>query len=84
MKKITNEQIIKWMQSDKYKDRFKAEYYQLKDRHEKLCAMIDKYRAGTLDFTPDCPIELLVKQKSAMTYYIRVLERRALIENIKL
>ena len=41
VKKITTERIIKLMQSENYKDRFKAEYYQLKDRWEKLSAKIE-------------------------------------------
>ena len=43
-KKVTVDRIIKLMQSEDYKDRFKAEYYQLKDRLEKLSAALEKYR----------------------------------------
>lgn len=84
MKKIKHETILKWTDSPNYKERFKAEYYQLCERREKLTVMIDKYKTGTLDFTPDCPIELFVRQKAAMTAYMHVLEKRALIEGIKL
>ena len=43
-KKVSMDRIIKLMQSDDYKDRFKAEYYQLKDRLEKLSATLEKYK----------------------------------------
>lgn len=66
------------------KDRFKAEYMQVKIRYEKLHAMIVKYEAGTLPFTPSCPIELLKKQKSCMGNYLYCLEVRAEKENVKL
>ena len=43
-KKVSTDRIIKLMQSEDYKDRFKAEYYQLKDRLEKLSVALEKYR----------------------------------------
>ena len=43
-KKVSTDRIIKLMQSEDYKDRFKAEYYQLKDRLDKLSAALEKYR----------------------------------------
>jgi hypothetical protein len=67
-----------------YKERMKDEYHQLKNRYEKLHKMCIKYEAGTLDFTPDCPLELLKEQKSAMGNYLRCLEVRAEIEHIEL
>ena len=42
VKKVPMEKIIELMQSESYKDRFKAEYYQLKDRWEKLSAKIEE------------------------------------------
>lgn len=36
------------MLSDNYKDRFRAEYYQTKERYQRLHLMIIKYEAGTL------------------------------------
>lgn len=42
VKKLTTERLIELMQSESYKDRFKAEYYQLKDRWEKLSAKIEE------------------------------------------
>ena len=59
------------MVSEDYKERFKAEYYQTKIRYNKLHAMVVKYEAGTLNFTPSCPLELLKEQKAAMATSIR-------------
>lgn len=67
-----------------YKERMKKEYWQLKDRYTKLHNMCIKYEAGTLDFTPNCPLELLKEQKGAMGNYLRCLEIRAEIEGVKL
>lgn len=75
---------IAMMQSDDYKERFKAEYHQVKIRYDKLNAMTVKYEAGTLDFTPSCSLELLLHQKSMMGQYLHDLEVRAEIEGINL
>jgi len=75
---------IEMMQSDDYKERFKAEYYQTQIRYEKLHAMTIKYEAGTLSFTPSCSLELLKEQKSHMGQYLHALEVRAEIEGIEL
>ena len=72
------------MLSDNYKDRFRAEYYQTKERYQRLHLMIIKYEAGTLDFQPDCPLELLKRQAKAMGEYLYVLEMRAQLEEIDL
>ena len=72
------------MESNDFKDRFKAEYYQTKIRYEKLHNMIVKYEAGTLNFEPKCNIDLLKKQASAMGNYLYALEVRAEIEGINL
>lgn len=74
----------KLMVSDDYKERFKAEYWQTKIRYDKLHRMAIKYEAGTLDFTLNCSLELLKKQKAAMGNYLRCLEVRAEIEGVKL
>ena len=75
---------IELMTSEDYKDRFKAEYHQAKIRYDKLDAMTVKYEAGTLDFKPSCPLDLLLKQKAFMGNYIRTLKIRAEIEGIEL
>lgn len=54
-------EIIDLMKSADYKDRFKAEYFQLKIRFDKLSAMHTKMKDGTLEFTPTCPIEIYTK-----------------------
>ena len=75
---------IDLMQSDDYKERFKAEYYQAKIRYDKLDTMTVKYEARTLKFTPKCSLELLKQQKMFMGNYIRTLKIRAEIEGIEL
>lgn len=75
---------VELMNSKDYKDRFKAEYLQAKIRYDKLDAMTVKYEAGTLNFTPSCPLELLKEQKKYMGNYIRTLKIRAEIEKIDL
>ena len=72
------------MNSEDYKDRFKAEYWQTKTRYEKLHKMCIKYEAGTLNFTPKCCLDLLKEQKMYMGNYLRCLELRAEIENVNL
>lgn len=69
---------------DDYKIRMVKEYVELKEKYEKLHKMIVKYDAGILDFTPNCPIDILRKQKSIMGEYLNILEIRAEIENIDL
>lgn len=75
---------IELMNSDDYKDRFKAEYYQAKIRYDKLHKMLVRYEARTLDFELSCPPEILEKQACYMGNYLRTLEVRAEIEKIEL
>ena len=75
---------IEMMQSDDYKERFKAEYYQLKIRTEKLKAMLEKWDKGELNFTPICPRSIYDLQIRNMYDYLAVLEGRAVIEGIEL
>lgn len=75
---------IELMNSSDYKDRFKAEYQQVKIRHEKLHKMLVKWDAGTLDFEPTCSKALLMEQERYMREYIRCLETRAEIEAVDL
>lgn len=72
------------MLSSDYKERMKAEYWQVKHRYDSLHRMVVKYEAGTLDFTPSCSLELLKDQKAAMGKYLYVLEVRAQIEKVNL
>ncbi len=77
-------ETIEFMQSADYKDRFKAEYYQLKIRMESLSRMLEKYKKGTLDFKPTCSYDMLNLQLSVMNSYILALSQRAEVEGIEL
>ena len=72
------------MTSEDYKDRFKAEYIQLKNRYEGLKRMIDNWDNGTLNFTPTCPRATYNFQLRAMKEYLDILEVRAKIKGINL
>lgn len=78
------EDTIQLMNSEDYKDRFKAEYYQTKIRYDKLHKLIIKIEAGTCDFTPSCSLEIHKEQAKYMGMYLHILEVRAEIENIEL
>lgn len=67
-----------------YVNRMINEYHELKDKYTKLHRMLVKHEAGTLDFEPTCPIELLKHQANVMGEYLHILEVRAEIENVKL
>lgn len=73
-------ETIELMTSADYKDRFKAEYWQTKIRYDKLRMMIEKYKAGKLDFEPTCP----ETQSVWMLKYLDILELRANLEGIDL
>lgn len=75
---------IDLMNSEDYRERFKAEYYQTKIRYDKLHKMIIKMEAGTCNFTPICSLEILKEQAKHMGMYLHVLEVRAQIEKIEL
>lgn len=77
-------ETVTMMQSEDFKERFRAEYFQIKIRYDKLDDMTVKYEAGTLPFTPNCSLELLKEQKANMGKYIRCLKIRAEIEGIDL
>lgn len=72
------------MVSSDYKQRFKAEFIQLKNRYEGLQNMIRKWDNDELNFTPTCPREIYDVQLAAMQRYLGVLEERAEMENIKI
>lgn len=75
---------IKMMNSDDFKERFRAEYFQLQNRIEGLDKMLVDYRAGTLKFEPKCTIKMLDGQMRVMIMYRTHLEERAKIEGISL
>ena len=72
------------MNSEDYKERFKAEYYQVFVRFVKLKAMVENWDKEELDFEPTCPRSTYDMQLKAMRDYIAVLEARAVMENIDL
>ena len=72
------------MLSESCKERFRAEYYQVKIRQRKLDRMIRRYEIGTLDFEPTCPIGLLHQQSRQMVAYMLTLQERAELEGIDL
>lgn len=70
------------MNSDDYKERFKAEYWQLRHRLDKLNDMLARYDKSELDFIPDTPILWLKQQAHAMQAYLDALSVRCDYENI--
>ncbi len=70
------------MNSTDYKDRFIAEYYQVKIRSEKLEGILKTW--NNLNFEPDCPKSILQEQLKTMKKYLQILESRAVYENINL
>ena len=84
MEITTLKDTVPGMLSEDYKERFKAEYYQLKIRYNKLCEMLRKWEAGELEFTPTCTRELLEEQSNAMYNYMKILELRAQNEGVVL
>lgn len=77
-------ETVELMNSADYKDRFEAEYFQVKIRHDKLKVMCDKWDEGKLNFKPTCPREIYDLQLDAMKRYMDILVIRAKIENIEL
>nr|DAF06303.1 MAG TPA: hypothetical protein [Caudoviricetes sp.] len=72
------------MTSSDYKNRFKAEYYQVKIRVEKLDKLLQDFYGSKLDFTPTSSIDLLQAQLTDMKNYMHKLEYRAEAEGIEL
>lgn len=72
------------MQSQDYKERFRAEYCQTVIRFKKLNKMLMKWDQGQLGFEPICPRSTYNMQTRAMADYIAVLEARAVMEDIDL
>ena len=77
-------ETVEMMNSADYKERFKAEYLQLKIRIDGLNNMLEKYKTGLLDFPPSCSYDLLNGQLKAMNMYASYLKEGAEIENINL
>ena len=73
---MTLKDTVEMMNSNDYKERFKAEYYQLE--------ILDKWDNGELDFTPTCPRNTYNNQFEYMVNYMTVLADRAAMEGIEL
>ena len=63
-----------------YKERLINEYKELKEKCEKLQIMLDKYWNGELEFTPNCPYNLLHEQYIYMKNYLSILSYRLELE----
>lgn len=74
-------ETAKLMASKDWKDRMRAEYYQLVIRLNKLQVMIEE--PSSLEGYNEM-LELLKKQYSVMLEYKRILEKRARISNFNL
>ena len=76
----TNQMMV----SSDYRERFRAEYYQLSIRYTGLKSMLSRWDDNKLNFTPTCPRSIYDLQLKAMKDYLAVLEARAAIEHIDL
>lgn len=84
---IKNEELAataELMVSSDYKKRLIAEYKQLDNRYKVLKAMVARWDAGKLSFTPTCPRSMHDVQLVAMDKYRDVLIARAQLEGIDL
>lgn len=81
---MTLQDTVALMNSADYKERFKAEYYQLANRFKGLKKMLDEWDRGKLKFSPTCPRSTYDMQLTAMKVYLAMLEARAVMEGIKL
>lgn len=81
-------ETVELMNSEDYKERFIAEYHQVKIRYEKLKNFCNKIEVETMlgkEVTKhDYPLELLREQQKYMGLYLSILEKRALIEKVEL
>ncbi len=76
---------IEMMNSDDYKERFKAEFWQAYIRYEKLSEMLRKHDLGQLNRLISIEeMNLYEKQLEAMESYIEALLGRAKINDIDL
>ena len=71
---------VEMMNSEDFKERFKAEYYQLLIRLDSLTSMLIDWENNMLDFEPKCSKETLENQVLFMQGYIGILRLRAVKE----
>lgn len=72
--------FLKMFVSPDWKERARGELVYLQEKTRNLRAMLEKYKAGKLDFTPNCTFELLTQQLNAMQSYLNIVELRATFE----
>lgn len=84
MRPMELKDTVELMTSDDYKERFIAEYCQVKIRYGKLKYMLERWDNSILDFTPTCPRSTYDLQTAAMKDYIAILEARAIMEGVTL
>lgn len=84
VRELTLADTAEMMNSEDYKERFRAEYYQAAIRFHKLRAMLEKWDKGELNFKPTCPRSTYNMQIMAMADYIAVLKARAVMEDVEL
>ena len=77
-------ETVPMMESADYKERFKAEFYQLLISLDSLTSMIIKWENNMLDFEPKCSKETLENQVIFMQGYMDILLLRAELEGIEL
>lgn len=81
---LTLKDVAPLTESTDYKDRFLGEFLETKIRYNKLHKMLIKAEAHNLDFTPDCPLNVLIAQIHHMGNYLHAMEVRAEYEGIDL
>lgn len=82
--KIELKDTVDMMLSPDHKERFKAEYWQLKNRLEGLHTTNVKREADTLKFKPNSTKGILERQEAVMREYLTILEIRSEMEDIPL
>ena len=75
---------VEMLNSEDFKERFKAEYYQLLIRLDSLTSMIINWENNKLNFDTKCSKETLENQVIFMKGYVDILLLRSKIEGIKL
>ena len=73
---------IEFMLSKDYKKRFQGEYLQTFIRATRLKDMLDNWNEQ--EFKYICPKDVYERQFNIMVEYLKILERRAMIEGISL
>lgn len=84
MKAEVLKDTVKGMISEDYKERFIAEYSQLRIRILGLRNMLNQMFEGELDSEPTCNFNILQRQLQTMTMYALILESRAEEEGIEI